>query len=273
LIDKFYKSGVFTARCDTPECDFSKDYDVNNNWNQLVKEMKEDGWKSKKIDDKWKNYCSTCESKKEESNPTVEQQIINNKHDHFSYELSFIKDENIKNWTIKAIDSLPDYIFTIAASTTGKHHPSFSLGNGGLKRHIQVATRFAIRLFTILDFTDEEKDMIIASLLLHDGGKCGIDKQCPFTRHDHPLLICDHLRKQEFFNDISCAEEICKNIESHMGQWVKARNSKIVLPLPETKMQNFVHMCDYLSAWKELDYKFDIVEGLNNVREKNIKST
>ena len=52
---------------------------------------------------------------------------------------------------------------------------------------------------------------------------------------------------------------IAANIESHMGQWVfDYKTNKDVLPRPKTKMQNFVHWCDYLASRKCLDFNFDV---------------
>ena len=55
---------------------------------------------------------------------------------------------------------LPDYFFSVSASSTGKYHPSFSLGNGGLLRHTKVVVKIAYELLAIDDrFTDNDKDL------------------------------------------------------------------------------------------------------------------
>ena len=54
-----------------------------------------------------------------------------------------------------------------------------------------------------------------------------------------------------------------ESISSHMGQWNTDRKSSVVLPLPTTKYQKFVHLCDYLSSRKFMNVKFvddEIVE-------------
>ena len=50
-------------------------------------------------------------------------------------ELNYIKDENFRNNIEKILNSLPEYFWKVAASSTGKYHPEFSLGEGGLVRH------------------------------------------------------------------------------------------------------------------------------------------
>jgi hypothetical protein len=182
------------------------------------------------------------------------------KQNYYSSELQFIKNENIKNWTIKALNSLPDYVFQIAASSTGKYHPTYALGDGGLMRHTKAAVRIAIDLFKLHDFTDEEKDIIISALLLHDGAKSGLDNS-KYTKHEHPVIVCEHLKKQDFFNDISESWLICQAIASHMGQWNKSSYSSVTLPLPTTEIQKYVHLCDYLASRKFLEFNFEANYG------------
>lgn len=193
-----------------------------------------------------------------------ENNDIINKSDHFTKELQYIKSDTIREWTAKAIESLPNYIFEVPASSTGKYHPNYALGKGGLLRHIKAAVGIAYGVFdnqTICKIfnlnTDEEKDISIAALILHDGNKSGVTNS-GYSTHEHPLTICEYLKQQPFFNDIPQAELICTGISSHMGQWSTSKKSKIVLPLPETGLQSFIHMCDYLASRKFLEFKFEV---------------
>ncbi|KOC40970.1 hypothetical protein ADU86_13680, partial [Clostridium botulinum] len=97
----------------------------------------------------------------------------------FQTEINSINDPNIKQFTIKALESLPDYFWEVPASSTGKYHPQYALGEGGLVRHTKGAVKIALELFnnhTVQDFTSIQKDIIISALLLHDGCKSGIEK-------------------------------------------------------------------------------------------------
>lgn len=182
------------------------------------------------------------------------------KENYYLTELEFIKDKGIKEWARKAINSLPDYVFTVAASSTGKYHPDYALGDGGLMRHTKAAVRIAIELFRVASFADEEKDIIVSALLLHDGAKSGIP-QTKYTKHEHPIVVCEHLRGQSFFEDIPQAERICECIASHMGQWNTSSYSSVVLPLPKNKVEIFVHWCDYLASRKCLEFNFNVPIG------------
>ena len=88
------------------------------------------------------------------------------KEDVFKTELQYINDNEIREKAKKIINLLPDYFFEVPASSTGKYHPSFSQGEGGLVRHTKVAATIANELLNnnsiIGDaFTPKEKDLII----------------------------------------------------------------------------------------------------------------
>lgn len=181
----------------------------------------------------------------------------------FEKELGYIKDTKIKEFTEKALLKLPEYFFEVPASSTGKYHPSYALGEGGLVRHTKAAVRIAIELFRMdcFKYTDTDKDMIIASLILHDGFKSGINHS-KYTITEHPLIVAQFIRENTEIN--SCVDEdiintIATNIECHMGQWTyDYRSKKEVLPRPKTNMQRFVHLCDYLASRKCLELNFDV---------------
>ena len=42
-----------------------------------------------------------------------------------------------------------------------------------------------------------------------------------------------------------------------MGIWNKDYDGNEVLPVPKTKWENFVHMCDYLASRKCIQFSFD----------------
>lgn len=185
-----------------------------------------------------------------------------NKKDVFKKELSYIKnDENRKNAEV-LISLLPDYFFEIPASSTGKYHPSFSVGEGGLVRHTKAAVRIAYELLNNKTiggiFSDHEKDLIIVSIIVHDGLKEGNPKQ-KFTVFDHPVLAANFVKQNK--SELSWCDEdidmISSMIESHMGEWNTNQYSSVVLPLPRNRYQKFVHMCDFLSSRKFLDVKFE----------------
>ena len=185
-----------------------------------------------------------------------------NREDVFKIELGYIKNYRIRNSCLAMINVLPEYFFEIEASSTGKYHPSYALGKGGLVRHTKAAVRIAYDLLSdacIGDkYTQDEKDLMIMALLLHDGVKCGVPKE-RYTRFDHPIMMADMLMDNEENMELEVEEiEFLGDvIKTHMGPWTADYNGVEVLERPKTKYQNFVHMCDYLASRKALEVPFD----------------
>lgn len=185
-----------------------------------------------------------------------------NKIEQFEIELSYIKDETIQEDCRTMIELLPDYFFHIAASSTGKYHPSYSLGEGGLLRHTKAAVRIGYELLQDPcignKYKDNEKDIMLMGLLLHDGLKSGVIQE-KYTRFDHPILMANYIMEHKA--DLLMSDEeidlLCSVIKTHMGPWTKDYNGEEVLEAPKTKYQNFVHMCDYLASRKCLLVPFD----------------
>lgn len=180
----------------------------------------------------------------------------------FEFELRQIINDDIRHIVIEALKVAPEYFWTVPASSTGKYHPSYALGNGGLVRHTKAAVLIALELFrnnTVQNFTDEEKDLIIASLILHDTAKSGF-RGSKYTVTEHPMLV-KNLFEQINVHErcIGYAEQINELVESHMGQWRTDRYGKVVLPECKTKMQRFVHLCDYLASRKCIEINFSVV--------------
>lgn len=181
----------------------------------------------------------------------------------FNEELNYIQDEKIREFTRKALERMPNYFYSIPASSTGKYHPRYCLGEGGLVRHCKACARIANDLFrfsTLYKFTQLEEDMIISALLMHDGCK-NSDGSTSFTAHEHPLYVCDYIKGIEELDGIiseEIREMIFENIRTHMSSWNISTRSSIVLPLPESDTQKFTAMCDYLASRKCIEINFEV---------------
>jgi 23S rRNA maturation-related 3'-5' exoribonuclease YhaM len=184
----------------------------------------------------------------------------------FNTELDYIKDSKIRNFVKQTLLRLPDYFFNMAASTSGRYHPKFSLGDGGLVRHTRVAVRIAVDIISLemMKYSDIEKDIIIASLILHDGMKCG--ENGTGTALLHPTIMANFIKNNGELNTLIDAEilnKICDCISSHMGEWAYDYKDKFkkkqLLPKPNSKLQNIVHLSDYLASRRYLaEFDFDI---------------
>lgn len=178
----------------------------------------------------------------------------------FQEQINSINNITIQNLVMEALNNVNDEFFKAPASSTGKYHPEYSLGEGGLVRHTISAVWFANTLWELEQnkINNEnwlyERDLIIASLILHDTCKSGINFENKYTVHDHPLLVKDLITVDDE-DKKSTWNEINEIISSHMGEWSTNKMSNITLPKPTTKLQRFVHMCDFLSSRKDLDLK------------------
>jgi len=184
-----------------------------------------------------------------------------NKLQAFEKELEHIHSPKIREFAEKSLETLPDYFYHIGASSTGKYHPSYALGEGGLVRHVRSAIRIAVELFRMemFKFTEEEKDLLIVALMLHDGTKSGIVQQ-KFTVFEHPIIVADYINDNNDLHGIISEEQletILNGVKRHMSQWNTSKQSEVVLPKPQSSFDKFVSLCDYLASRKCLEMNFE----------------
>lgn len=204
----------------------------------------------------------------------LDEQVVfdtNYKLASFRGTFKLINNEKIKNFVKWVTVNAPDYFFEIPASSTGKYHPKYSLGEGGLLRHTLGAIVFANHLFPLYDFNQLEQDLIIASLIIHDMAKNGIEildngqvvQESDYTVAKHPLIICEYVEylyknSDEVDDDIIYIfkegywDIIKSNVQSHMGQWNKDKAGNEILPKPSSSSEVFTHLCDFLSSRKNI---------------------
>lgn len=153
-----------------------------------------------------------------------------------------------EDFMTKAFGLVSDEFFILPASSSGRYHPQYALGEGGLQRHTKAAMLIAFELFKIHEEfeEDESKRIILAALALHDTCK---------PNRLHPIMV--NLALEPLRDEYGVMlDEIIPLIESHMGQW----NLEGRLPFPKTPWQKFVHLCDYLASRKGLEVDVSRVE-------------
>lgn len=202
---------------------------------------------------------------------------MENKKDLLKEYFDSVQDENVKKFMEQCIETIPEYWYTVPASSTGKYHPNYALGNGGLMRHTIALLRFFDRLVRNTmygsPFTNREMDLLRVACLMHDSRKSGSDEDfaiSKYTKFDHPILAANVVRsiETEYITDEE-KEMIANAIESHMGQWNVDTygKSKVELPLPTNKYQKIVHLVDYLAAQKGVEVQFDGFKTETTVNE------
>lgn len=179
--------------------------------------------------------------------------------------LNTIVNDDIREFAKVLVEGLPNYIWEVGASSTGKYHPAYSLGLGGLMRHQIAVVRFLNYFFELeqynTKFTSREIDLMRIAGLVHDGRKSGEQsdyEKSKFTKFDHPLQMANVIRSfdGQYLNHDEI-EFVAHCVESHMGMWNTDKKSSTVLPKPMDEYQCFVHLADYLASRKDLTMAFD----------------
>ena len=193
--------------------------------------------------------------------PIYDTDVVEMKFASYSVSFSIIKNEHLRNAVLRYfVDIVPKYFWHVQASSTGKYHPEYALGEEGLLRHTCAAVRIAAAIINLDQysgiFDDVDKDNIIVALMLHDTFKHDEEKDGKYNQysiHEHPLLAADKVR--EYLDD-EHKYAIANCIASHMGEWTTSNRSSYVLPKPKTLEEQMVHLCDYLASRKFLEFKF-----------------
>lgn len=191
----------------------------------------------------------------------------NEKSKIFDSLLDTFENEDIKNFANECIETIPNYFWDVGASSTGKYHPQYALGDLGLARHTCALVRFLNHILSIdcykNEFTSRERDLLRVAGIMHDSRKSGDDEDYTrnkFTKFDHPILAANEIRTIIGFIPEDEVEFVASTIESHMGQWNTDKKSKTVLPLPENKYQKILHLADYLASRKDIEVLFSEAE-------------
>ena len=174
---------------------------------------------------------------------------------YFNCVLSLIKDKNIRSFCQLLLNHANDYFFIEPASSSGKYHPKYSLGKGGLARH-SIAVALVLNEILETDcypFSDTEKDLLICAAIIHDIKKYGDGKA--FTVKDHPELAGEYLVKEFDEYPLISKENvqyIYDAVLTHMGKFGK--------DVPLNDSQKLLHIADCLASRKYLNIDFNKVE-------------
>lgn len=194
----------------------------------------------------------------------------------FANEIGDIKNEGLRKVATELIANADDYFFVVPASSSGKYHPQFDLGDGGLVRHTRCVAYFAKAMAESFNFNDEDTDLLIIAALAHDIKKQG--NNTGHTVREHPLLASDYLTTiaQTFSEEVITNEQlhkICGAVVSHMGKWEGTREwvkePKELYPMPETEFEKALQAADYVASRKEiLGFNFRDTEVVGVIKEE-----
>ena len=195
----------------------------------------------------------------------------------FANEIGDIKDNDLRTLATEIIANADDYFFTVAASSSGKYHPQFDLGDGGLVRHTRCVAYMAMCMAESFDMSDYDKDALIVSALAHDIKKQG-NGESSHTVWEHPTLASEYIKaihKQiGSLVPSDVIEKIANAVHRHMGKWGNKPNftrGNTPLPMPETEFEKALQAADYIASRKEiLDFNFRATESVEYQKPKEV---
>lgn len=172
------------------------------------------------------------------------------KSDFFEREIQLIESVDLQDFVRFYFDEkVGDWFWKSGASSSGKFHPQFTKGEGGLVKHTRAVVWVCEELLKMSSYAymkSEYKDYARAACLLHDTCKYGTgnteDKDC-YKNHGAIAAQRVSLAWDEFGFDGAAPELLLMAIRSHMGQWVEDKNDR-----PFTNIDRLVHLADYIAS-------------------------
>lgn len=183
----------------------------------------------------------------------------------FAYEIAQIDDIELQNVVKRALDEVQPCHAWKPASSTGKYHPEYASGEGGLVRHTKVVVRVVIDFVRATPEVTQLESQFIAAAILHDMWKYAEGEAQEFTSFDHPHLgkeYCYRLGEIEpYKNDpelVSKLTNIGDLIAAHQGRWTTHKSMpKFENQRPHTFPQYILHYADYVASRAYLNASFD----------------
>ena len=179
--------------------------------------------------------------------------------------------EDIKEYFLDMCEEIPDYIFTMPSSTSGKYHNKKQCERFGQLYHIFMFASILEHLLRLehvknniandIGFSPNDdvgaytRDLIRCVPVFHDAVKCGWNGS-QYTVQNHPMLAYEWVLNTKVANDI---EEVDKKLiadmcAAHSGEWNKNRKGEEIMPKPRRYIEELIHECDILASRPDLDY-------------------
>lgn len=182
-----------------------------------------------------------------------------NKKNVFKPMLRYFETEEMKNYFLDMVAEMPDIIYVMPSSTSGKYHNKTQCEDYGQIYHIYMFSEILNYRLSLKGNKEKYSDPIIRDCMrcipaFHDAIKCGLNGS-KFTVHDHPILAHDWVLNTVVGHDIdkSLKEIIASMCAAHSGEWTTSKRSTVVLPEPSNDMELFIHECDILSSRNNID--------------------
>ncbi len=134
----------------------------------------------------------------------------------YNQELRLLQNKEKQEKTLNLLaSSVNEKMKNVPASSTGKYHPPFAQGEGGLLRHSKAVAQAAYGLAGMLNVPGDKDRFVIAGLM-HDMWKLGPDGNYEHTDPKHGSLAAEALRKAGLTDEADLAGP-------HMGNFAKGQ--------------------------------------------------
>lgn len=198
------------------------------------------------------------------------------RYDIFLPELELLSSD-AQGMALWLLSKAPDYFFHIPASSTGKYHPAFAQGEGGLIRHTKAAINIAVKLWPLLVEAEPNaaafEDDVILALMFHDVLKKGLsctEHTQPYHAEESAQWVLDtilHIPENDMPNS-HLVQVTTDLMRTHMGQWGHTPwDTEMALM---TTLQHFVHRCDCISSQNSFMNKMCNVELFGSLQPEPV---
>ena len=168
--------------------------------------------------------------------------------------------DEIREYFLDMCEEIPDYIFTMPSSTSGKYHNQKQCERFGQLYHIYMFSSILEHLLRLEHIREkwnkpEARDCMRCVPVFHDAIKCGWNGSL-YTVQNHPMLAHDWVLQTKTEHNISdgMKKYIAGLCASHSGEWNKNKSGEEIMPKPKSDSEKLIHECDILSSRPDLDY-------------------
>lgn len=165
-----------------------------------------------------------------------------------------------KEYFMDMVAEMPDYIFTMPSSTSGKFHNAKQCETYGQLYHVYMFNSILNHLLSLKHNKEKydkpyERDAMRCVPTFHDAVKCGWNGS-KYTVQDHPVLAAEWVLSTVVKHDIPIEYKhmIADMCEAHSGEWNKSRSGKVIMSEPRNDREFLIHECDILASRSDLDY-------------------
>lgn len=79
---------------------------------------------------------------KKKGETMLSEPSVNKGEAEFGFAIRMMSCPTCRKFVQTMLPAVPPYFYTVPASSTGKYHPRYTLGSGGLLRHTKAAIKF-----------------------------------------------------------------------------------------------------------------------------------